>query len=170
MTWAFQLSTLLGLALACGGIAAWVYLPHEPILHALSALVSPILLAVSDERFRRGAEWLVEIGPKVLSRLRPSLSPVAIPATQETVTMFDFQSLISEAEAAAITAAKAAEEAAIKAALASLPSPYNAIFSTLVAVAEGQTKPVDALKSVGPVIAAELAAALATPAPEQVQP
>lgn len=83
MTWFSQRSTLLGLALACGGITAWVYLPHQTILHALSAVLSPILIIVSDERFHRIAVWVIDIGPKVLLRLRPSTSSSPVTTTQE---------------------------------------------------------------------------------------
>ena len=162
MTWALQLSTLLGLALACGGIAAWVYLPHEPILHTLSAIVSPVLIVVSDERFRRGAEWLLEIGPKVLSRLRPSTSPVASPATsQEHVMSLDLSSIVANLKADAESAAKAAGEAALKAGLAALPAQAQPFANALVTVAENPSivTAVSQLESLAPAILSLIAEA-----------
>jgi hypothetical protein len=171
-----QVSTLIGLALACGGIAAWLWLPHETVLHAASSVLSPILVFVSDERFRRLASWVFDIGPKLFARLRRSAGHPEIPgnsnsykfsnsSTQERVPMsLDLSSMVASLKADAEAAAKAAGEAALKAGLAALPAQAQPFASALVTVAENPSiaTAIAQLESLAPAILALMAEAEAS--------
>ena len=109
--WSEEISTRIGLlTIALSGIhVAWT--GHVNGGHGLGLLISGLMVFVSDERYSEAFRSLIDIGPRIISLLRPS------PPKETRMSIID--TVKADIEAAA--------ESVAKTALVNLPSPYSTL-------------------------------------------
>ena len=151
-------STRWGVPIVAGlAVATWLCFHPERAWYLCHAAIAALMFVISDERGGQARA--------LFARLLPAIISPAGSAGQAKDRSMDISALLPEAEALFGPAAKAAITAAEDAFIANLPAPYGTIFAALTAMESGAANKIDAGKTISTAVTAEIAKALATPAP-----